>query len=308
MFFRPTGTAADTLSHIKKSKALKRCRIQTRGKGECDKLVIGIGQVHPILSGTFERFQARRIANVQAEIYALCSFFHSHYDVASFGQEGYSGAGHARFDAGMLTELKEAAKDPRGVKPVLKTIAARWRKSLRKGNQEKIATYSTALNGLALLQALEQNVAMFPIEQRDVHSAIGQTLDRLTKELKHIESSSAYRSASSKGGKGLTKEEYGVVLQRNKVIKQFNKTISHPERDRSILRQVLKHATDEVTVFVLGTGHRSGMLTLASKTLPEGYLFAWVTPPALWWMKSLTRKIGWILIVGIGVLMVVSLR
>jgi len=116
IFFRPSGPAVDTLKQLRKSSALNRFRVQTRGRGECTKLIIGIGQVHPVLSGKFERFQARRIANVQAEIFTVCRFFSRQHHVMSFGQEGYSGQGPARLPPDTLAQLKSAAGDRTGVK------------------------------------------------------------------------------------------------------------------------------------------------------------------------------------------------
>ncbi|MAE68326.1 MAG: hypothetical protein QF793_02850 [Candidatus Peribacteraceae bacterium] len=302
MFFRPTGPAADTLKRIRRSPPCRRFKVQTRGKGECTKLIIGIGQVHPVLSGKFERFQARRIANVQGEIFALSRFLSRELDVVSFGQEGYAGKGLARFPQDMLSRLKAAARRRKDVKRVLRTTASAWRKALHKGDQKKAKEQASALNAIALLQATNKGVTMFPIEQADVHSAIGEAIAHLQHEIGQLERSSLYQSVLQKRGKGLTKEEYESTVMRNKLIKQFNKTIAHPQRDRSILREVIKHSGKDITVFILGTGHRSGFLTLAAKELPEEYLLAWLTPPSLWWWKGMLRKIGWIAIIIVSVL------
>ena len=308
IFFRPSGPAVDTLKQLRKSSALNRFRVQTRGRGECTKLIIGIGQVHPVLSGKFERFQARRIANVQAEIFTVCRFFSRQHHVMSFGQEGYAGQGPARLPQETLKQLKKAAGDRTGVKRVLRSTASAWRKALHKGDAKKAASTSMTLNGIALLQALDKGVTMFPIEQKDVHSAIGQSINRLQHEIHQIETSSLFRSVQQKSGKGLTKEEYESAVMRNKLIKQFNKVIAHPERDRAIMREVIKHAKTDITVFILGAGHRSGFLTLAAKILPEGYVFVWLTPPGLWWWKATLRRIGWVIIVAAALMMVVALR
>jgi hypothetical protein len=308
MFFRPSGPAAQMLKQLRKDAALKRFRVQTRGKGECTKLIIGIGQVHPVLSGKFERFQARQIANVQAEIFTVCRYLSRSQEVMSFGQEGYAGQGHARLPQDALTKLKAAAGDRTGVKRVLRSTASTWRKALHKGDAKQAASACMCLNGIALLQALNKGITMFPIEQKDVHSAIGQSIARLQHELHQIETSSLFQSVQRKGGKGLTKAEYESAVMRNKLIKQFNKVIAHPERDRSILREVIKHSDKDITVFILGAAHRSGFLTLSAKTLPEGYMLAWLTPPSLWWWKALLRRTMWIAIVASMVVMGVTLR
>jgi hypothetical protein len=226
----------------------------------------------------------------------------------NFGQEGYSGKGLARLPQHMLSQLKSAAGDRRGVKRVLRSTAQTWRKALHKGDIATAETSAAALNGIALLQSLDRGVAMFPIEQKDVHSAIGESIARLQHEIHRIETSSLYQSVQRKAGKGLTKGEYESAVMRNKLIKQFNKTISHPERDRAILREVIKHSEKDVTVFILGTGHRSGFLTLSAKQLPEGYMLAWLTPPSLWWAKATLRRIGWAIIIIASITMFMAVR
>lgn len=302
MFFRPSGPAVETLARLRRSRAFRKFKVQTRGRGECTKLVIGIGQVHPVLTGRFAAFQAKRIANVQSEIFEMCWYLSREHDVLSFGQEGYSGTGLARLPQEMLSQLKASAGHRRGVKRVLRRTATVWRKALNRGNDKKAAMSATALNGIALLQALDRGVHMFPIEQEDVHSAIGKSIAHLHHEIHQIETSTLYRSVQQKGGKGLTREEYESAQMRNQLIKEFNKTLAHPQRDKAILREVIKHAHSDITVFILGTGHRSNFLTLTAKSLPEDMLFVWLTPPSLWWWKAMLRRAGWIAI-GIAALL-----
>ena len=304
MLFGVSGPAVETLNQIRRSPACSKFKIHTRGRGECTKLIIGIGQVHPVLSGKFERYQARRIANVQSEIYEICRFLSRSNHVMSFGQEGYAGSGLARHPKQMLSQLKAAAGHRAGVKRVLRNTASIWRKALHRGDTKKATSSAAALSGIALLQALDRGVSMFPIEQADVHTAIGKNIAKLQHEIRQLERSSLYKSVQRKGGKGLSKEEYESAVMRNKLIKQFNKTIAHPQRDRAILREVIKHAKGDVTVFILGTGHRSGFLSLTKKNLPKGYVFAWLTPPSLWWWKATVRRILWAGI-AVGVLLLV---
>lgn len=308
MFFGPSGPAVELLCRIRSTSACARFRVQTRGKGECTKLIIGIGQVHPVLSGRFERFQARRIANVQSEIYEICRYFSRHNHVSSFGQEGFSGTGPARHHPHMLSQLKSAAGHRRGVKRVLRSTAFAWRKALHRGDTKKATSAAAALNGIALLQALDRGVTMFPIEQEQVHSAIGKNIAMLQHEIRQLEQSSLYQSVQRKGGKGLSKEEYESAHMRNKLIKQFNQNLADPERDKAILHEVLKHAHGDITVFILGAGHRTGFLNLTAKSLPKGYVFAWFTPPSLWWWKAMLRRAGWLLVLLLSVLMMMSVR
>lgn len=306
-----SGPATQTLRRLRRSTALRRWRIQTRGRGECIHLILGIGQVHPVLSGRFEWFQARRIATVQADIFELCRYLVKHYRVSSFGQEGLSsddsGPMRARMGDALLFEITHAIKD-RGVRHYLRTVATRWRKALRKGDREVAAHATAALNGLSVLQAVDPKVTIFPIERRDLHGAIGEAIDTLSREIQKVEASTAFQSAQRKGGKGLTKQEYKAALTRHALIKQYNKTLSHPERDRAIQKEVLKHMGDRMTVFVLGQAHHTNQLTFAARTMPDGVLFVWLTPPGLWWWQALLWRIGWAISIILLLMLMLSVR
>ena len=84
------------------------------------------------------------------------------------------------------------------------------------------------------------------------------------------------------------------AMRRNRLVKEFNKMLRHPERDRAIFREVCDHAADmPVTAFVLGQGHRQAMLRLARKHAPRDVLFLWITTPVLWWWRAMRQRIGW---------------
>lgn len=282
-----------TLHQLKKAKPMRRVRRTVRGRGECRQLIIGIAQVHPVLSGKFERFQVRRIANVQAEIFSICRYLHDKHGVSSFGQEGYGGTGRARLPKKFLQHMRQSRGDKLAEKSTLKDAAYKWRKALHAGKTKESETYAAMLNALTVLQAVEPAVTVYPIEQADVHGAIGESLKALHIAIAEVESSKAYASAKRKKGKGLTQAEYDAAETRAGLIEQFNQVIRHPQRDKAILRQVLNHADGPITVFVLGAGHKSGMLKLAKKHLPAGTAFAWLEPPRLWWWKALLHRAFW---------------
>lgn len=266
------------------------------------RLVLGLGQMHPVLHGRFDFFLARRIALVQAWIFDFLRHLSLEYGVRSFGQEGFSADGsgvtRARIDPVVLEELRGELRGDHDTRRFLKRIAQRWRRALRRGSRAQAEEAATALNALTLLQALDPQVTVFPLEQSDVHGRVYEGIVHLQNEIAQIESSSAFSSVSEKGGKGLTAEEYAAAKLQSELVQEFNALLSHPERDRSILRQILEQVDSPLTVFILGNAHRRNMLKIAREHMPDDVLFVWVTPPALWWWEAVMRRVGWGLTLG----------
>lgn len=288
------------LKRLRRSRACRGGRMRmAKGTKPYTGVIIGIGQMHTVLTGRFSRRQARKIAKIQTWIFHLCAFLHSEAGVTSFGQEGLSLSGNGREEARITDAMLEPLKhqDP---EYAIRHAADAWRAALRKGDLDNAARESLFVNALTLMQAMSPSVTVFPIEQADVHGAVGAGIEELHKQIERIESSTVYRSAAAKRGKHLTPEEAEAAKLRNDLVQAYNKTIAHPERDRSILREVLEQAEKKpVTVFILGEAHRKGMLKLAKKHLPEGMVFAWITPPQLWRWKAWISRLGWLLFLGV---------
>jgi len=301
--FKKEGKAVEKMSRIKAAKEFKRAKIDLRsGKRKgLNRLIIGIGQIHPVSRGRFAYLEARRIGKVQSWIFDCCHYLSGKWKVKSFGQEGFSfpsgRAVRARMDPKIIKELQSILKKHGDTEAVLLNVTSAWRKSLKRKNKEEVKLAVTKLNGLALLQAVDPHVTIFPIEQKAVHGIIGDNLNRLQKEIGALESTSEFKSYRRKSGKKLTKDEYAVAVQHNALVKEFNKMIKHPDRERSILREVLEHADKSVTVFVLGQGHRHAFLSLARHHVPDDVLFAWITPPHLWWWSTMLKRASWIVLV-----------
>lgn len=299
--FRKNGTAVEYARKLRKNRDLRKFRVNERSTGRnVSRIIIGIGQMHPVLQGKFDRFQAKRIGKCQAEVFGLCRFLHEDWSVPSFGQEGFSSETgevlRARVGEKLLSDFRKIIGKLGDEELFLKKVALEWRKALKQGDRKKAEQTSAALNALTLMQALYPKVTVFPIEQKQVHEAIGENITKLRQEIDRVEASTAFISVQRKGGKKLTQEEYDAAILRNKLIKEFNKMLAHPERDRAIFREVLDHAEEvPVTVFVLGEAHRSAMLRLARRHVPEDVLFLWITPPVLWWWRAIIKRTGWVL-------------
>jgi hypothetical protein len=288
------------VQNLRSARAFRHARIEKRGKIQgSSRLIIGIGQQHGVGHGRFERFQARRIARVQAWIFEACRWFSSQ-GVHAFGQEGLSRPGkeafYGRLPPEALSELQEAIRHPEGIRRYLRKTSLQWRKALRRGDAREVRRTLEGLNALNLLQALHAHVVVFPIEQRDVHGPLAQQITQLQTEIDAIERTKAYQSASSKRGKGLTQPEYDAIVRRNAVIAKYNGVLNHDVRNEAIFEEVLHEAQrSDITVFVLGQGHRSAILRLAQEHLPSRMFFLWITPSPLW-KPVLVRRIAYCIV------------
>ena len=302
MFFRRSGPAVDLLARLQVAPAFRRAKFETRARSRhrLRRLISGIGQVHPVGQGRFDFFLARKIGSVQSWLFSACRFLSRAHGVRSFGQEGFStnrpGQTRARVSEPVLAEIRHIVDDHREVRSYLLKTAQRWKKAVHKKNRKQITETVTALNALTLMQALDDSISMFPIEQKDVHGRIHDGITQLHQQIEQVKSTSLYQSFHAKEGKNLTKQEYELATELNDLVDAYSKLLKHPERDRSIFREVVEHAEEQdMTVFILGNAHRSQILRLARKHVPSDALFVWVTPPALWWWEAMLRRTGWIL-------------
>ena len=121
-------SAEDKLSELKESKALPRAKWHVCSNGKnLDRLVIGVGQLHPVPTGKFEAFQANRIAKVQAWIFDTLEYLYQKQGVKTFGQEGFSSGGSdlrkARLDDSILDQLKQVIEKHSSTESFLRRIA-----------------------------------------------------------------------------------------------------------------------------------------------------------------------------------------
>lgn len=287
----------------KQVPVFRRCRFDVRGEhAKPEHVIVALGQVHPVLSGRFERFQAKKIARVQAWVFRVCEWFWREYGIDSFGQEGFGRvAGQEKYEARLpedfLQQLKRQLQTAGTAEATLQSIAYRWRRALRTGATTEIVYGNSALNGLAVLQAEHQLLSIFPIEQTHVHSGVSSHLQEVSARLEQIEHSADFQNYRRKHGRRLTKAEYDAAITYRTLVSRFNRTLQAPERDRSIFLEVLATAqTRPLTVFVLGQGHRFAQLQMAKNELPPGYQFIWITPPPLWWWQTMATRLSWVLL------------
>ncbi len=307
MFFAysKSGPAWDSLRRIKKSGAFGFGKIHIRQSGsDPTHLLIGIGQMHPVLQGRFERFQAARIAHIQTWIFRLCVRLASDEGVRAFGEEGFGASVRSseefRVAADALQKLRPELASCGSPGKFLRWTAQRWRRALQRGDGDEAQRLLLPLNALTILQMMDENVHLFPLEQTDVHGAVGTGVDILQEKIFAIERSPAYQAARTRSNAVPFAQQKAAVDERNDLVSAFNRLLSDPARDQWIFAAATERARlAPVTAFVLGQGHRSGMLTLAKEHLPEDVLFIWVTPPQLWLWQAVLKSIGWGLLLAV---------
>ncbi len=296
-----------TLSRLRRQRVFPGARIDAVCVSrDIRHVIIGIGQMHPVQQGRFGWMKARMIGSVQAWIYRACDKLSTLEHVDTFGQEGFSAAAGLRRARIVDELLREVAREVRsaGAEQFLAKTASHWRTALRRGKTADVAMESTKLSGLVVLQSLNPRVAVFPIEDERIHGAIGDTIRQLHREIDHLESSDAFRSARAKDGKNLSQAEYDAAVRFAALIKAYNKALASPQRDRAIFQAVLDQAQHQrkltgsasaiVATFILGQAHRAGFLRLAKRHVPADTLCMWVTPSPLLFFIRLRQAVLWI--------------
>ena len=184
MKFFKKGPAWKFVKLLKRAKPFKGAQFNVVTTGKVpDRVIMGIGQMHPVQHGKISRKKAKKIASGQAWIFFVCHFLYKKGNVKSFGQEGFSmepgKTREARVDPEIMKEIIVMnAKHKRPTK-VLRKLAKEWRKAMKKKDQAQILRSITALNALTLLQSVEEAVTVFPIERRDVHMQRWKNLRRV---------------------------------------------------------------------------------------------------------------------------------
>ncbi len=285
-------TADTLLRGMRGSGALRRARVDRRGAKGNGRLIVAIGQIHPVLSGRFSLWTARHIGRTQAWIYRCCTALRTIAGIDRFGQEGFGGSGEARVAEHLLSQLRKRLAPSATAETALRQTAERWGKALRQGAMEQAADEAALLSGLAVLQAEDPSVAVFAIEDAAIHSTVGANIDALQRELERCQASADYRMAIAKGGKRLTPKEYAAVRACQALVRTYNRMLASPERDRAMFQKIVERSErQDCTVFVLGQAHRRSFLRLARRVLPVQTTFLWVTPPQLWWWQAMGQRL-----------------
>ena len=297
------------LRNLRHAGALRRARVDRRGPRDATRLIIAVGQIHPVLTGRFSTGTAKLIGRTQAWIYRFCTALHDIAGIHRFGQEGFGGQEDARI-AGHLLEQLQGRMRGATVDAALRDTALAWARALHRGDMERAAAEAAILNGLAPLQIAHTDVAAFGIEHAGIHGSIGAAIDELHARLQQCDASAPYRAAVMKEGKQLTQEEYEALQKHNALVQAYNRTLASPERDRAMFQRIMERARGApCTVFILGQAHRRAFLRLARRhAVPEGIAFLWVTPPQLWWWRAMLRRAAWLAAVGIIVIALWQLR
>src|SRR5207244_1013896 len=104
------------------------------------RIVLGIGQRHPVLKGSFARFQARSIAHIQAWIFRLCMRLSINHGVRIFGEEGFGmrdrSSEEYRLSDDALVDVRTNIEQRGSPGKFLGWAAQRWRKALRSGDHD----------------------------------------------------------------------------------------------------------------------------------------------------------------------------
>ncbi|MBP9773117.1 MAG: hypothetical protein KBD00_00625 [Candidatus Peribacteraceae bacterium] len=308
------GPAFTELDHLRSEKFFPGAYVYGVARSRnVKRLIIGIGQAHPVLSGRISFFAQREIAACQYWILQCCKRLHENQGVRAFGQEGLSydkrNPTLMRLQEDILASIRRQLEQAGSDESFLREAGKRWTKALRGSDTSNIASQALSLHALTLLQALYPTVGLFALEEMSVHHAITTQINVLEIEIARAEAMPAFKKAMGKEGRGLNKEEYSAMKNRNALAQRWNALLASPQRDNALWQNVELHAKGApdgiAAVFVLGEGHREHFLQLVQHVLPPDALFVWVTPaPLLFW-----QRVKWTGLVtfGLGLLILAGL-
>lgn len=282
---------------------------------KADKTILCFAQIHTVSRGKLSWFTAKRIAKTQARLFTLYSDLWEKKVVAAFGVEGLTdihGDEHFTFNRkplqNLLTDkekelLHKKGKDYKTVKKIFYRLGKKWHQTLKNHphTPEKVAPSAALIDGVRMLSFLEPNLRIYPIEGEKEYQYVNKKIHRLQDKIIHAERRAPYIRAKNKGFKKLSREEYDAVLERNKVVQQFNTILKAPLREEAHIKLAMRQLkTQDLTAFVMGVGHRKNLIKEAKHLLNGKNIgFVFIIPQELWIWKAVIKwlKIG--LFVGI---------
>lgn len=266
------------------------------------KTILCFAQIHTVNRGKVTAYMAKRIARVQARLFTFFKFLLDQKIVQSFGVEGITdsyGQNDLRFDnrslaAGLKTRdiktLQTRENPYKLVKKIFIKLSKQWQKHLTKypNDPSKVAQYSSKINAMRMLNFLDPNFRIYPIEGEKEFRFITQNMEQHHNRIHELEQDTNFISAAEKSFRGLTGPEMIAVNLLNSEIKKLNNLLEAPIREEAQLQLALrKLEQSEVTAFVMGVGHRDNLLQAAKKILRhKDTSFVLITPQELWLWKS----------------------
>lgn len=311
------GPALKFIEQLKTAETFKHARFDVFvPNAGTSKVIVCLGQKHTVHRGKVTNWGAKSIAKVQARLFEYYRYFHHKWHVVSFGAEGAIANGKGsrfRYHDDFLDKVllpkemqsikaEDEALGSDTVARILKRLALEWCRKMKVYGQDlqygeqEIAPYASAVNGLRLYTYVADEVTFYPIEGESAYSQVSAGVRKNQEEMMKMEKDMHYRSARSKKGKGLTKEEYDAMTKYGELVRAFNKAIKSNYREKASLALALENlhvgASDAspeefgLTVFTMGIGHRTNYKWLAPRFLKTpNTAFVLITAPELWWWK-----------------------
>lgn len=267
-----------------------------------DRMIILLGQMHTVLSGSISNRVRRNIVACQARLLSYYAYFENIHHITSFGGEGevegaFVGDDQKSFELYKNLEKKFMMKGPYSMETlpevaqkILSELGVLWQEELqRKSDQKLVSNLAFAISGQTLFDYLRNGaIQSYPIEGEKPYQRVLQGITELGRVISNVENSYEMRVVRQRGGKAISDKESAVVKEYNSLVGQFNTLIKSDIRERAtleILRE--KSRAQPLMVFTMGVGHRKNYLRLVNEYFAESNtMFVFISAPELllsWW-------------------------
>lgn len=303
-FLKKENFVLKSISDLKKHWAFKKSRFDLYLPTlQPDRLIVLLGQIHTVFSGSISNRERKKIVACQARLVQFYDYFYTVHEITSFGSEGmyegFSGGDDLRsfklYDRVIetLRVEKPFTEDEILLIPpeILSELGRLWQEELKApSSTEVLQNLAMAVCGQTLFDYLQEGkIRSFPIEGERQYKRVLDGITALGKEIERQENTYEMRVVKQRGGKSSNDKEAEAVRKYNALVKEFNAVIGSDIRERAsldILRQRSQHAP--ITVFTMGVGHRKNYLKLTPEFFGETKTaFLFITPRELlpnWWL------------------------
>lgn len=304
------GKSYHLIKKLKKSSCFKWARFDVyMPKKGSDKLVIFLGQIHPVLTGKVYWFTAKNIGKTQSRLYTYYDELYKHFGVGEFGEEGVTCDQQQGFFRYRLHDLKhnlayedyshleEGKMSFSRIRNILVKLATKWQKVLKRNpqNPQLVQPHASLISGARLFSVKNDKVVFYAVEGERAYSFTLKHITRLQKEIHDLEHDFYFKKARGKKFRNLTQEEYNVAKKYGDKVKTFNNVLKAPIRDEATLKVCLDHIDrSPLVVFTMGIGHRRNYLKLVNGLFKkQGVSFVIITPPEVWFWKFVIQSLKW---------------
>ncbi len=275
------------------------------------RLIVLLGQVHTVWSGSISNRQRQQIVRCQARLASYYDHFIHRHQVNRFGAEGLYEGIDTRFSDQQVFQLYRESEKQLKIRPgdheqgiyavavrLFAHLGAKWQEALRFRHSTKlIQQLAASVSGQTLLNYwMEGQLETYPVEHQRAYQQVLKGVNQLGQQIQKLQNTQEIRFVVQRGGKATNAKEAQAVRQLNALIIRHNKLLGSDIRERATFTLLLEEVEkSSPVVFTMGIGHRRNYIKLCSEFLKgSDTAFVVVTPPEL--------RVSWLIKLGLPIL------